>query len=243
MIVGYMLHAGKRRLGGKAMMIGLYLLLNLAVLWFAAHSSSGGGWRLVLILFVAGWIVGSGNSLIEALFFHVLTLPEAFAAGTVAAVVFAVLAPVAVLTAARWRAGESMPQEGRFSPPGLLGVIVAYELLYWSAGTLVYPYIAHFYASRSLPPAFAVAGMQVVRSLIFAGAVYPLLRSRLRRAPLVLALIYGIIGGLAPLLPDNPYMPPDIRFYHAIETTTSNFIFGLVVGFLFRSRRSASPQA
>jgi hypothetical protein len=54
-----------------------------------------------------------------------------------------------------------------------------------------------------------------------------------RGAPLVLALVYGIIGGVASLLPDNPYMPPDIRFYHAIETSASNFLFGLVVGFLF----------
>jgi xanthine/uracil permease len=136
-----------------------------------------------------------------------------------------------------------VPQEGRFTALGLLAVIVAYELLYWGAGTLVYPYIAHFYASRSLPPVFAVAGVQVVRSLIFVGAIYPLLRSGLRGAPLVLALIYGIIGGLAPLLPDNPYMPPDIRFYHAIETTTSNFIFGLVVGFLFGWRRPVAAQA
>jgi hypothetical protein len=28
-------------------------------------------------------------------------------------------------------------------------------------------------------------------------------------------------------------MPPDIRFYHGIEVTVSNFIFGLVVGYLY----------
>ena len=232
------------------MMIGLYLLLNLAVLWFAARASSGSGWRLALMLFLAGWVVGSGNSLIEALFFHVLTLPEAASAGSVAAVVFAILAPVAVLTAGRWRTGNSAElQEGGFTALALVGVILAYELLYWGAGTLVYPYIADFYATRWLPPAVEVAAVQVVRSLIFAGAVYPLLRSGLRGAPLVLALIYGIVGGLAPLLPDNPYMPPDIRFYHAIETTSSNFIFGLIVGFLFawraplRLKRRADDRA
>jgi hypothetical protein len=80
-----------------------------------------------------------------------------------------------------------------------------------------------------------------VRSLIFLGAVYPLLRRGLRGAPLVLALVFSVIGGVAPLLPDNPYMPPDIRFYHGIETSTSNFIFGLVVGFLFTRRRPAVP--
>lgn len=195
------------------MMIGLYLLLNLAVLWFAARASSGSGWRLVLMLFLAGWVVGSGNSLIEALFFHVLTLPEAASAAAVAGVVFAVLTPIAVLAAVRRRDGNSPSVlNGGFTMLTLLGVVVAYELLYWSAGTLVYPYIADFYASRSLPPVAEVAAVQVVRSLIFAAAVYPLLRSGLRGAPLVLALIYGIVGGLAPLLPDNPYMPTNIRF-------------------------------
>ncbi len=225
------------------MMIELYLLLNLAVLWFAARASSGSGWRLMLMLFLAGWVVGSGNSLIEALFFHVLTLREAFSAGAVAAVVFAVLSPVVVFTAGRLKAGNpSRAEGGGFTSLSLLCVIVAYELLYWGAGTIVYSYIAHFYASRSLPPVTAVAAVQVVRSMIFAGAVYPLLNSGLRGAPLVLALIFGIIGGLAPLLPDNPYMPPDIRFYHAIETTTSNCFFGLVVGFLFAWRRRVPAQ-
>jgi hypothetical protein len=130
------------------------------------------------------------------------------------------------------------------APLTLLAVVVAYELLYWTAGTLVYPYIADFYATKTIPAAPMIAGLQIVRSLIFLGVFYPLLRSGLRGAPLVLALVYSVIGGVAPLLPENPYMPADIRFYHGVETTTSNFIFGLVVGFLFtRRRRAVSVQA
>ena len=59
------------------------------------------------------------------------------------------------------------------------------------------------------------------------------IRVGLLRAPLVVALVYAIVDGVAPLLPDNPYIPADIRFYHAIETSLSNLMFGLVVGFLF----------
>ena len=119
-------------------------------------------------------------------------------------------------------------------------LVIAYELLYWTAGTLVYPYVADFYATRTILPAVMVAAVQIPRSLIFVGAVYPLLKSGLRGAPLVLALAYGVIGGVAPLLPDNPYMPADIRFYHAIETSLSNVIFGLVVGLLFTRGRPAA---
>ena len=225
------------------MMIGLYLLLNLVVLWAVARASGASGWRLVLMLFLLGFVVGSANNLIEALFFKVLTQREVAAAAVPAAIVFAILSPVAVLLAGRWReTDKKAADQGGFTPPTLLAVVVAYEFLYWTAGTLIYPYIADFYATtRTIPPAYAVAAMQVGRSMIFVGAAYPLLKSGLRSAPVVLALVYSVIGGVAPLLPDNPYMPPDIRFYHGVETSASNFLFGLVVGFLFTRRRPAVP--
>jgi hypothetical protein len=151
---------------------------------------------------------------------------------------------LAVLLSGRLREGADAPlEQGRFTPVTLLGVVVAYELLYWTAGLLVFPYVQHFYAGHALPAGYAVAVVQVVRSLIFVGAVYPLLTRGLRASPLVLALIYSIIGGIAPLLPDNPYMPADIRFYHGIEVTVSNFIFGLVVAYLFTRRPAVAAQA
>lgn len=224
------------------MIISLYLLLNFLVLWVVARASSASGWRLVLMLFLLGFVVGSANNLIEAMFFGVLPPREIAAAAMPAAIIFAILAPAAVLFAGRRKsAGGAVPEAGVFTPLTLLAVVIGYELLYWTAGTLVYPYIAEFYATRTIPPAYLVAVVQIPRSLIFVGAVYPLLKSGLRGAPLVLALVYGVIGGVAPLLPDNPYMPADIRFYHAIETSLSNVIFGLVVGYLFTRGRPAVP--
>jgi hypothetical protein len=225
------------------MMIGLYILLNLAVLWIVARASSASGWRLVAMLWLLGFVVGSANSLIEAVFFGVLSLRDAMGAAVPVAIAFAILSPVAVLLAGRWRRDGSPAVTGGFVPLTLLGVVLAYELLYWTAGALVYPYIAHFYATRTIPPIYAVAAMQVARSLIFVGAVYPLLKGGLGGAPLVLALVYAIIGGVAPLLPDNPYMPADIRFYHGVETSLSNFLFGLIVGFLFTHRPRTTAQA
>src|SRR5437762_8195835 len=132
------------------MMLGLYLLLNLAVLWIVARASSAGGWRLVLMLFALGFVVGSANSLIEALVFGVLSPREIVAAGAPAAIMFAVLSPMAVLLAGRWRSeNQPVPETGGFSPLTLLAVVAAYEVLYWTAGTLVYPYIADFYATRT----------------------------------------------------------------------------------------------
>ena len=222
------------------MMIGLYLLLNLITLVLVARASSAGGWRLALMLFLLAFVVGSANGLIEAAAFSVLQPRQIAAAAVPPALLFAVLSPVAVILAGRMgRAQLPATQAGGFTPLTLLGVVVAYEILYWSAGTLVWPHVAQYYASRTVPPAYMVSALQVARSLIFVGAALPLLRGGLSSAPLVLALVYSVIGGVAPLLPDNPYMPADIRFYHGVETSLSNFLFGLVVGFLFGSRRPA----
>jgi hypothetical protein len=225
------------------MMIGLYLLLNFAVLWIVARASPARGWRLVLKLFLVGFVTGSANNLLEAAVYGVLAPRQLLAAGVPAAIIFAILSPAAVLLAGRWRRASVQVSDESIAPLNLLGVVAAYELLYWTAGTLVYPYIADFYATKTVPPVYAVAALQVVRSLIFFGAAYPLLKSGLRGAPLVLALVYGVIGGVAPLLPDNPYMPPDVRFYHAIETSLSNFLFGLVVGYLFTRNPAIPVQA
>jgi hypothetical protein len=225
------------------MMIGLYLLLNFAVLWIVARASPARGWRLVLKLFLVGFVTGSANNLLEAAVYGVLAPRQLLAAGVPAAIIFAILSPAAVLLAGRWRSASVQVSDESIAPLNLLGVVAAYELLYWTAGTLVYPYIADFYATKTVPPVYAVAALQVVRSLIFFGAAYPLLKSGLRGAPLVLALVYGVIGGVAPLLPDNPYMPPDVRFYHAIETSLSNFLFGLVVGYLFTRNPAIPVQA
>lgn len=225
-------------------MLGLYLLLNIAVLWITARASSVAGWSLTLMLFGLGFVVGSANNLLEALTFGVLSPRQIMAAAVPAAIVFAVLSPIAVPLAGRWRTTTEPPETGGFTPATLIAVVVAYEVLYWSAGTLIYPYIADFYATKTVPPVYLVAALQVPRSLIFVGVAYPLLKSGLRGAPVVLALVYGIIGGVAPLLPANPYMPPDIRFYHAIETSASNLLFGLIVGFLFmRTRPAVAAQA
>jgi hypothetical protein len=223
------------------MMIGLYLLLNFAVLWLVARSASATGWRLTAMLLLLGFVVGSANNLLEAVVYGVLSLRQALAAGVPAAIIFAILSPLAVLIAGRWKNGSEAEAGTGVASMKLLAVVAAYEVLYWTAGTLVYPYIAHFYATKTIPPVYEVAGLQVARSLIFFAAGYPLLKTGLRGAPLVMGLVYGIIGGIAPLLPDNPYMPADIRFYHGIETSVSNFLFGLILGYLFTRVRPLSP--
>jgi hypothetical protein len=57
---------------------------------------------------------------------------------------------------------------------------------------------------------------------------------------LVLGFAFSMIGGIAPLFPDNPYMTADARLAHGIETGSSNFLFGIAVGWLLTRRRKPS---
>ena len=214
----------------------LYLALNLIVLAAAARLSRGPRWPLVIALLVLGFGIGMANTLIEAIVFGVIRPAEALGALGFALVVFSLLSVFAIVISGRWRAPAEPSVPVAVTPLRLLLVVLAYELLYFGAGTLVFPYVADFYATRHLPPYHLVAALQVVRSLLFLAFAYPLLRRAPRHAPWLLAIAFAVIAGIAPLVMDNPYMPPDIRFYHAIETASSNFVFGFILGWLFRPR-------
>ena len=218
----------------------LYLALNLAVLAAAARLSHGPRWPLFLALLTLGFGIGMANNLIEGIVFGVIGPAEAAGALGFGLVTFTVLSLLAVLLAGRWRAPAEPSVALPLTPLRLLLVVIAYELLYFGAGTLVFPYVADFYATRTLPPYHLVAALQVARSLLFLAFAIPLLRRGPRHAPLLLAVAFAVIAGIAPLVMDNPYMPADIRFYHAIETSSSNFVFGFILGWLFRPRETAA---
>jgi hypothetical protein len=223
------------------MMFGLYVLLTLATLIVAAVASRSGGLKLWLALLVLGWTVSQFNTLLEAVVFSVMPLTDALVQLAVSAVAFALLAAVAVTLSWSWRGGDVHGARPNASRRDLALIILGYEFLYWTAGTLVWPFVAEFYSDKPLPALPLVAALQVPRALIFVIAAWPWLRTGPRHAPLVLGLAYSVIGGIAPMLPDNPYMPADVRLAHGIETSVSNFIFGILVGYLLRSRPNAGP--
>jgi hypothetical protein len=218
------------------MMFALYVLLTLAALVLAGAVSPARGRASWLALLALGWTVGQFNTLIEAIVFSVMPIRDALLQLAIAFVALALLAAIAVLLIGKWR-GEG---HGAVYPTvtwrTLAGVVLGYELLYWTAGTLVWPFVASFYANKPLPAVALVAALQVPRALVFAAAAWPWLRTGPRHAPLVLGAAFAVIGGIAPMFPDNPYMPADVRFAHGIETSVSNFLFGLLVGWLLRPK-------
>lgn len=218
-------------------MVAGYLLLTLAALVVTALASPARRLRLFVALFALGWTVGHFNTLIEAVAFNVMSVGQVLPILGGSAVAFAVLTGLAVLIAGKWwRDDGAPPVRPQVTPLRLVGVILGYELLYFGAGSLAFPYIADFYNARALPPFWLVASLQVPRALIFVAAAWPWLRTGPRAAPWVLGIAFSLIGGIAPLLPDNPYMPADIRLVHGIEVGISNFLFGVLVGWLLRPK-------
>jgi hypothetical protein len=71
--------------------------------------------------------------------------------------------------------------------------------------------------------AWTVIGVVALRSI----------RGSVLEKTLAVGALFGIVMSAGLLLP-NPYMPYDVRMAHYLETTSSNFLFGCIVGWVFR---------
>ena len=130
----------------------------------------------------------------------------------------------------------------------LAGIAGIYIALYFSFGRMIAwqnPALRDMYDAASYPEIFSLPkmlGLQALRSLLWVLFAWPVLRT-LRGRPVTVALIVGLLYALpmniVHILP-NPFMPdPAVRLSHFIETSTSNFIFGLVVVWLLHRSHSS----
>ena len=130
-------------------------------------------------------------------------------------------------------------------------VVVAYELLYFSFGYFLAwkdPAIQEFYQGTD-PGSFwlqlrqvasktpGLYGLQAFRALLWIGFTVPviaMLRHKGWTGALITALFVSLPMNIPHIMP-NPYMPPDVRVVHFMETVSSTFIFGMVLFLLFTS--------
>ncbi len=119
-----------------------------------------------------------------------------------------------------------------------IGVSFAYLVLYFVAGILILPTIESWYETQGTlqPNPVLVIPLQLVRGALFVAFVVPLLRSMRvtrRQAVAAVAVMIPLVHGVAALIPPNPFMPDHVRYAHMIEIGWSNFVLGLLIGFLF----------
>ena len=123
---------------------------------------------------------------------------------------------------------------------------VSYPVLYFIAGTIIFPFVKDFYVGQTLPPFGRLLAMQlVVRGPMLVGLCLLLLRLlRLPRVSGALAVgtVLALLNGVAPLLIPNPYLPDVVRWAHLCEITSSNFVFGGIVGWLWGRPGAAAPM-
>lgn len=185
-------------------------------------------------------------------------LPGLFIMGLTVPFIFI---PLAVLITGRWKSKEKYGTNTNMVMPGRqlilkLGVIaVVYLLIYWcfgyyiawqnpelrafygSPGEIV-PFWDHTFTSFGDSPGLII--LQLVRGVLFAVIAMPVIRGSIVK-PWLTALLVGLLLAIPHLghILSNPLMPvASVRFSHMIETTTSTFLFGLIIFWLLHRRHS-----
>ncbi len=231
-VAGALLLRGLPASGPGALPLGLASNALVAlILTTLAGRLRARGWGRVLALFAVAWGIDA-NDLAEAVAFSLdiprATLPMLFVTSFVAKLALALTLDRVTGTAdgaGAWPAGRAAGSWiGRVVAADLL-----YVLFYLAAGMIVFPFVKEFYAGKAIPGFAVLVPMQIARGLVFVGLLI-LMAARLALPRAALALLSGltlaVLGGVAPLLVPNPFMPGPIRMAHLAETGISNFLFG-----------------
>lgn len=239
---------------------GLLLLvcfLEVVPLSYVILRSRWHGWQLMAAIFVVFYGVTTFMAQIESAVFITRlpagTLPRLFAFGALVAAPFSVLSVLVLGKRKPDPVSEREPNARLIMPASewtwkLAIIIVAYLVLYFTFGYFIAwrnPAVQDYYGGSD-PGSFAaqmqsVVGerpwlipFQVFRAICWVILALPVIRmlegGRLE-ASLAVAAIFSVVMNAQLLLP-NPYMPGAVRMAHLMETATSNFVFGALVGWL-----------
>jgi hypothetical protein len=132
-------------------------------------------------------------------------------------------------------------------------IAVLYVVLYFTFGYFIAwrdPVVRAYYHGTDEGSFFAnfrtvlhntpwLVPFQILRGLLWVGFALPVVRMMKGRWPetaLAIALLFSVVMNSQLLLP-NPFMPEPVRMRHLIETASSNFIFGAIVGWMLTQRR------
>jgi hypothetical protein len=163
-----------------------------------------------------------------------------------------------------WEGIDSEPHSRLVMPAGewawkLTLIALAYLTLYFTFGYYIAfqnPAVLEYY--REPEPVGFVAGMenlvrnrpwifglQVLRAMMWVAIALPVIRMMKGKWPetaLALALLFGVVMNTQLLLP-NPFMPESVRLTHLVETASSNFLFGCLLGWLLTQRHGSVRQS
>jgi hypothetical protein len=252
--------------GSAAAALVAVCFLNTIVLTYIILRSRWAGWRLVATVFVVFYGVTTLMSQIESAVFVTRlpagTLPRLFLMGGLIAAPFSVLA-VLILGKKGADPANTAPNARLVMPAGewvwkLTVIAVAYLILYFTFGYFIAwrnPAVREYYGGIDPGSFFAQMGtvlrdtpwlipFQILRAMLWTALALPVIRMMKgpwQETALVIALVFAVVMNAQLLLP-NPYMPEAVRMAHLAETASSNFIFGLLVGWLLTDGASSATS-
>ncbi len=216
------------------------------------------GWQLALATGFSMFGVTTVMSQIETAYFGpALGIPASMLPGIILIFLatFIVFTPLAVLILGKWPASDDVdePNERAVMPAGqwvvkLAAIAIIYCVLYFGFGFVVAwsnPELRAMYGegvNQAVFSPYRLILFQVFRSALWVLFALPVIRGT--RGPtwqvaLIVGLLYALPMNIVHASP-NPFMPdPSVRLSHFVETTTSNFIFGLIVTWLVHRRHSS----
>ena len=255
--------------GPVPQMTGLLIVCSLTVLviMLMIHSSRWHGWKLVLSMSVAFYLVMTLVTQLEAWYFLLGVTIEPglmlrlFLQGIPSAFIFI---PLAALIMGRLKDSGNDPAPAGVAPMRLkewlwkLGLLyLAYLVLYYTAGYFIAwqnPEVRAFYGSpgealpflRQMVHIFTedpwLTPYQLLRTLIWVAGAYLIIRgSRLPfwQTALIVGLALSVPQNIGHILPNSLIPSNSVRMSHLIETASSTFVFGVIVtGLLYPTYRS-----
>ncbi len=238
-------------------------LINTSVLAYPIVRARWHGLELIATVFLLFFGIQTFMSQIETLYFASaldISARQTFnivASGALTALLFA---PAAVALLGKMRSpAEGEAPGGRQAIPlaklatPALGLSLVYVFLYFLVGYFVawqFPAIRQLYTGSTeiLPFTAHLADVfggnpsilpwQMLRGLLWVGLALPVVRmmdGKRWEVALAVGLLFGLLL-TSPLLIPNRFMPAPVRLAHFIETSSSTFIYGCLVG-LVLSRR------
>lgn len=242
-----------------AVMLGVLITaaVDAAVIMILIIRSRWSGLKLIGAVVFSLYGVMTFMAIIEAAYFGpVLGIQPEWLPGMFVSTIPSVLVtvPIAVLiTGKSKRLEDTEPNERLIMPVGqwiwkMALIVFAYLILYAGFGQLVAwsnPALREMYGGGVNTEVFNLGQMvllQILRSVLWVGFGVPvirMLRGRPLSAAAILGLLYALPMNIVQFTPNTIMPDPSVRLSHFIETSTSNFIFGIIVFWLLHRSHSS----
>jgi hypothetical protein len=253
--------------GSAARALVIVCVLDTIVLTYFILRSRWTGWRLVGAVFLVFYGVSTFMPQIESAVFITRLpagmLPRLFLMGVLFAAPFSALA-VLILGKRKGTDSEAGENSRLVMPRSewawkLAVIAVVYVSLYFTFGYFIAwknPAVREYYNGSDPGGLLTQMGtvfrdtpwlipFQILRAMLWTLLALPVVRSlkgQWQETALSIGFLFAVLMSALLLLP-NPYMPESVRMSHLVETASSDFIFGVFVGWLLTGPHTSEKAA